>query len=111
MKLQDNALELFEGLPGEALVRKGLDDLAAGKETIESLLVFIGAPRLRLMKIPIPKSPNGDSDKRLYALLCVSHGRGAHSQYNSLLRQLGSFERALERRYAARDRQKEVGQL
>ena len=34
-------------LPGHELVLKGVDDLAQGIESQESLLVSIGAPRLR----------------------------------------------------------------
>jgi hypothetical protein len=35
----------------------------------------------------------------LYALLGHEHGKEAHSRYNALLRELVSFERALEARY------------
>jgi hypothetical protein len=93
--------ELFIGLPAEALIRKGLDDLAGGIESNESLLALIGAPRLRWLGVDMPTQPNPDADRRLYARLCESHGLEAHSQYNSLLRQLASFARALERRSAA----------
>jgi len=105
MTLPSDISEMFRGLPAESLIRKGLDDLAAGRESVESLLALIGAPRLRLMNIPVPGSPDVDSDRRLYGRLCESHGAQAYSHYNSLLRQLSSFERALERRYAAARRQ------
>lgn len=92
---------MLNGLPGESLVRKGLEDLAAGRESNESLLVLIGAPRLRLMNFDIPRPATLDADRCLYKRLCETHGDEAHSQYNSLVRQLVSFERALENRQAA----------
>jgi hypothetical protein len=106
MILPDEISQMLVGLPGESLVRKGLADLINGKESLESLLVLIGRPRLRLLGIDIPKQPNPDADRRLYERLCETHGMEAHSQYNSLLRQLVSFERALEHRHSARERLK-----
>lgn len=89
----------FTGLPGEALVREGLADLASGRESLASLLVQIGAPRLRLLAVPVAhRADDLTADRRLYAKLERIHGREAHSQFNSLVRQLVSFERALERR-------------
>ncbi len=95
----------FEGLPAEALIRQGLEDLAAGRESIGSLLVQIGAPRLRLLDVPVPAAVDIDADRRLYRLLGLTHGNEAHSQYNSWIRELVSFERALERRVWGRRRQ------
>lgn len=89
----------FTGLPAEPLIREGLMDLAAGRESTGSLLVQIGGPRLRGCGVPVPLLPDAEnSDRRLYARLAVTHGLEAHSQFNSLVRQLVSFERALERR-------------
>lgn len=88
----------FAGLPAAALICQGLADLADGRESIGALLVQIGAPRLRLLNVPLPSECDADADRRLYRLLAASHDREAHSQYNSLLRELVSFERALERR-------------
>jgi len=95
-----------ERLPGEALVRKGLEDLSRGEETAEALLVSIGEPRLRLLEVPLPSGWTGilDADRRLYRLLAARYGREAHSKLNSLVRELVSFERALERRLMARRR-------
>ena len=91
--------EHFSGLPAEALIRAGLADLSAGRESIGSLLVQIGGPRLRGCGVPVPQLPDAESsDHRLYARLSATHGLEAHSQFNSLVRQLVSFERALERR-------------
>jgi hypothetical protein len=43
-----------ERVPGEALVREGLADLKASKETDAALLVSIGAPRLRRLGLDVP---------------------------------------------------------
>ena len=42
--------------PGEDIVILGLADLDQGKETIYSLLLSIGAPRLRSAGISVPDS-------------------------------------------------------
>jgi hypothetical protein len=94
----------FDGLPGADAIRTGLEDLAAGHDTVESLLIQIGAPRLSWLGIMLPAKPEVDADRRLYRLLAAEHGNAAHSQFNSLIRQLVSFERALERRIFARHR-------
>jgi hypothetical protein len=84
----------WRGLPGADLVREGLEDLRAGRETAAALLVAIGGPRLRRLGIdaPVLDSP----EHRLYDLLAREHPDSAHSRYNALIRRLVSFERALE---------------
>ncbi len=82
-------------LPGAELVEKGIADLADGIESVEALLVSIGAPRLRRLGYAIP-APIDDPEQRLYALLARDGAAGAHSQYNALIRRLVSFERAAE---------------
>lgn len=91
--------ELAE-LPGADLIRDGLADLAAHRETAAGLLVAIGYPRLCLMGIgqELASQLPSDPELRLYRLLGATHGNEAHSQYNALIRRLISFERALERR-------------
>jgi hypothetical protein len=84
---------LSTGLPGEELVRKGIRDLADGLETAESLLVSIGAPRLRGLGLALPE-PFASPEERLYLLLRAEYGDAAHSRYNALVRRLVSFERA-----------------
>ena len=81
-------------LPGEDLVARGLDDLEHGTESVSALLVSIGAPRLRALGIDV-NTTFDDPEHRLYRVLSASHGDGAHSQYNALIRRLVSFERAL----------------
>jgi len=82
-------------LPGAELVEKGLSDLCGGMETVESLLVSIGAPRLRSLGFEVP-SPIDNSEERLYLVLARDDPDGAHSRYNALVRRLVSFERAAE---------------
>jgi hypothetical protein len=77
------------------LVEKGLADLAEGLETVESLLVSVGAPRLRDLGFELC-SPFEDPEDRLYLLLARNDPDGAHSRYNALVRRLVSFERAAE---------------
>jgi hypothetical protein len=80
-------------LPGEELVAKGVADLERGLETPESLLVSIGAPRLRSLGLELPAT-FGSPEHRLYELLRAEHGDAAHSRYNALVRRLVSYERA-----------------
>ena len=80
-------------LPGSELIGKGLDDIAAGAETIESLLVAIAAPRLRALGYSVSVSPD-QPELRLYKLLATQHGDGAHNRYNALIRRMVSFQRA-----------------
>ena len=85
----------FDGLPGGDLLAAGLRDLDRGAVTIPALLVAIGAPRLRRAGIDVPPTPPGP-EHRLYRLLERDLGDAAHARYNSLLRRLVSFERAVE---------------
>jgi hypothetical protein len=81
-------------LPGEELVEVGLRDLANGVESIEALLVASAAPRLRSLGVAVPESLERP-ELRLYALLERTHGDGAHSKYNGLMRRMVSYQRAL----------------
>lgn len=82
------------GLPGAELVAQGIDDLERGVVTVESLLVSIGAPRLRALGLPIDM-PLDDPEHRLWALLAREDPDSAHARYNALVRRLVSFEQAL----------------
>ena len=81
-------------LPGNELVTAGLRDLKDGRETIASLLVAIGAPKLRSLGLLIPKDLPTNPEHRLYDLLSGTEPDSAHSKYNALIRKLVSFERA-----------------
>ena len=85
----------LDRFPGGDLVAKGLDDLAASRETVEALLVSIAAPRLRELGLAVAE-PLPDPEHRLYARLAEEDSDAAHSRYNALLRRLTSFESAME---------------
>ena len=96
-----NPNDLMSGLPGEDLVRQGLADFQAGLCTIPACLVHIARPRLSragLMHENIPGQIS-EAELQLYALL-NQEGGNAYSRYNALMRELVSFENALDRRYA-----------
>jgi hypothetical protein len=82
--------------PGEDIINEGLNDLEHGRETIASLLVLIGAPRLRQLGIAVPTSNVPSPEHRLYSILSATDQDSAHSRYNALIRRLVSFERAAE---------------
>jgi hypothetical protein len=82
-------------LPGAELVEKGLSDLERNVESIDSLLVSIGASRLAALGIAV-RSPILRAEHRLYAVLAAEDSDSAHSRYNALVRRLVSFERAAE---------------
>jgi hypothetical protein len=81
-------------LPGHELVRAGLEDLAAGRETEAALVVAMAAPRLRALGIEVPSGGGPFPSHRLYALL--SQADGAHGRYNALVGRIASFARAAE---------------
>ena len=83
------------GLPGAELVEKGVDDVRRGVESIEALLVSIGAPRLTALGYDVG-SPLISPEHRLYELLSREDAHSAHSRYNALVRRLARFERAAE---------------
>lgn len=82
-------------LPGEDLICKGIADLANGTESVEALLVSIGAPRLKRIGLKLPRRI-ASAELRLYELLARNDADSAHSRYNALVRRLVSFERAAE---------------
>ncbi|MGH7606149.1 MAG: hypothetical protein ACREME_02320 [Gemmatimonadales bacterium] len=90
------SIDLLRGdLPGADLVARGLSDLESGTETVESLLVSIGRPRLLRLGLDVP--PGHDrAEIRLYEKLAREDPARAHSRYNALVRRLMSFERAAE---------------
>jgi hypothetical protein len=85
----------FAGMPGADLVERGVSDLAAGRTSIEALLVSRATTRLRSCGVPVPE-PLADADRELYLLLAEREGTGAHAAYNALTRRLVSFMHAAE---------------
>ena len=92
-------MEVDDALPEAALIKQGMRDLAAGRtESIESLLIQIGAPRLRRIGFDVPDDDNPEfPEDRLYAKLAEDDSDTAHDRYNALIRRLVSFESAAER--------------
>ena len=84
-----------KALPGADLIERGTADLDRGVESIESLLVSIGALRLSQLGLRLA-TPLPTPEHRLYELLASEDPDSAHSRYNSLVRRLVSFERAAE---------------
>jgi hypothetical protein len=98
-----NAAETTESIPGADLVAAGLLDLELGKLTQPALLVLIAAPRLRRLGFKIAeKNLPEPCEHLLFGLLNKELGPGAHSYYNSLIRRIVSFARALEREQTLR---------
>src|ERR1044071_552415 len=90
--------KIEECLPGADLVEQGLEDLANDRITEASLLVLIAGPRLRRLGIDVPDRPSSQPhEHQLYDRLEQRLGTDAHSRYNSLIRRIVSFSRALER--------------
>jgi hypothetical protein len=90
--------DLIARLPGESLVRQGLVDLQSGRRTAPAFLVSIARPRLQragLLRNTDPVWP--EPELQLYRLL-RRDGGDAYSRYNSLLRELVSFEQTLDHR-------------
>ncbi len=101
---------MTEGLPNGERIEVGLADLRAGDMTVDALLVAIGAPRLRSLGFAVD-TPSGwpwPPEHELYRALAETHGDDAHSQYNALIRQLVSFEHAVELLQARSRRRGEV---
>lgn len=88
----------FTGLPGEELIRQGILDSAIGKESVFSLLVAVGYPRLHGLGVEIPGIETflDSPEHHLYRLLFDETPRESYSRYNAFIRRLVSFERSLE---------------
>jgi hypothetical protein len=85
-------------LPGEEMVREGLNDLAQDRVTDLALLVLIAAPRLRGLGLQVPERKTVEPfEHQLYARLEERLGAGAHSHYNSLIRRMVSYARSVDR--------------
>jgi hypothetical protein len=96
--------DLINGLPGEQLVRQGLADFQAGRLTVPACLVRIARPRLSRAGLMPQANPSeySETELQLYDLL-KREGGDAYSRYNALLRELVSFENALDHRTSKSD--------
>src|SRR4051794_10158571 len=93
-------LEDLAGLPGAELVLAGLEELQGEEPTENALLLLVASPRLRRLGFQIRERPDipRPYEHRLYELLEQEYGAAAYSRYNSLIRRIVSFCRALEHR-------------
>lgn len=80
-------------------MRQAMADLKAGRLSIPACLAEMAGPRLRRIGLMPPASALSplDPELRLYRFL-RQQGGDAYSRYNALLRELVSFEQALDRR-------------
>jgi hypothetical protein len=89
-----------EALPGADLVRTGLDDVRHGRESVEALLVLVGAPRLRRIGIDVPERALEHPEHRLYELLARRMRALVDAErLGAFMRQLGAAARRPGRVY------------
>ena len=91
--------DLMTGLPGEDLLRRGLADVQSNRCTVAACLVHMAHRRLTRAGL-LPQNGAifiGEPELQLYRLLRQEKG-DAYSRYNALLRELVSFEMALDHR-------------
>lgn len=86
-----------ERLPGGVLLAQGVSDFTSGRCTVPACLVGIARARLIRAGLLSASVANHfpEPERQLYRLLCEAGG-DAYSRYNALLRELISFEQALD---------------
>jgi len=89
-------------LPGGERMLQGLQDWRDGQTTVNSCLVVIAFGKFRAAGLVSGEAPFAEAELVLYDLL-KKEGHNAYGRYNSLIRELVSFGRALAR--AQRGRQ------
>jgi hypothetical protein len=91
------ALDL-KSLPGAEIVLPGIDDLEAGRSSVNAIAVQVAATRLRGIGLNASDPTGGTpASHRLYERLSEELGDGAHSRYNAILARVASFAGAAER--------------
>lgn len=83
----------LDRLPGAEIVLPGIEDLEAGRETVNSLAVRAAASRLGVQGL-VDDDAAEPAAHRLYLRLSSELGDGAHSRYNAILARVASFARA-----------------
>jgi hypothetical protein len=87
-------------LPGGERMLQGLRDWREGRTTINSCLVVIAFGKFRAAGLVSGEAPSAEAELVLYDLL-KKQGHNAYGRYNSLIRELVSFGRALTRKTQA----------
>lgn len=96
--MNQSQLELLAGLPGADRILEGLNDYHDGRHSISACLVRMARPRLsRAGMMGAAASHDDNAELELYQML-APEGTRAHSRYNALVRELISFEHALDHR-------------
>ena len=83
-------------LPGGERMLQGLQDWRNGRTTVNSCLVVIAFGKFRAAGLVSGEAPFPEAELVLYDLL-KKEGHNAYGCYNSLIRELVSFGRALAR--------------
>jgi hypothetical protein len=83
-------------LPGAEIVLPGIDDIRAGRETVNALAVRAAATRLGVSELAGDANGEEPAAHRLYLRLGDELGNSAHSRYNAILARVASFARAAE---------------
>jgi hypothetical protein len=86
----------ISSLPGGERMLRGLEDWRGGRTMIESCLVAIAFGKFRNAGLVSGEAPFAEAELGLYDLL-RKQGAKAYGRYNSLIRELVSFGRALAR--------------
>jgi hypothetical protein len=81
-------------LPGAEIVLPGIEDLKAGRETVNALAVSVAAAKLGVRDLVGDVSAEEPAAHRLYLRLNNELGDAAHSRYNAILARVASFARA-----------------
>ena len=88
----------LKSLPGAEIVLPGIDDLEAGRSSVNAIAVQLAATRLRRIGLNAPNSAGAaPASHQLYERLSEELGDGAHSRYNAILARVASFAGAAER--------------
>lgn len=88
--------EQLQGLSGAEIVLPGIEDLRAGRETVNALAVSAAAGRLGVRELVREDDAEEPAAHRLYLRLNDELGDAAHSRYNAILARVASFARAAE---------------
>lgn len=83
-------------LPGAEIVLPGIEDLEAGRESVNALAVAAAAAKLGVSDLVSDVDAEEPAAHRLYRLLNDELGDAAHSRYNAILRRVVSFARAAD---------------
>lgn len=86
-----------DAFPGADLVRKGVNDVNAQRDTVEAALALMAHDKLSAAGFALLDPPFSEpAGHRLYDLLSDEDRATAHSRYNALVARLTSFLDAVD---------------